>query len=397
MNGIKGVSLLIITGFIVACSKLEPDLPADNELLDGPIAGLTSAQNLQFLAGDRAFNEEIFTRETGLGPVFVATSCGSCHAGDGKGHPFITLTRFGQTDSTGNHYLDKGGPQLQHRALPGYAPEQLPSGVPYTQLLAPINSGLGFIAGVSDADILSMADPNDMNGDGISGVPNWNKIPSYVLPVPGSATNNGKYIGRFGKKGAVHSLLQQTSGAYNQDMGITSANEPLDPLSGKEVEPEVSLNTINDVVFYLLTLKAPVQRNSEDATVKAGKQIFIQSGCEGCHKQTLKTGYSTIPQLSFVEFHPYTDLLLHDMGSGLDDGYTEGSAATSEWKTSALWGLGLADNSQGGKFYLLHDGRAKSIEEAIVWHGGEATGSVNKYNQLSASDREALIKFLKSL
>ncbi|HRF24708.1 MAG TPA: di-heme oxidoredictase family protein, partial [Chitinophagaceae bacterium] len=116
---------------IQACTKLQPSAPADDELLDGPVAGLTYEQNRQFLAGDVAFNDEVFTAQSGLGSIFVATSCGSCHAGDGKGHPFTTLTRFGQTDSTGNRFLHLGGPQLQNRSLSGFTPEQIPTGATF--------------------------------------------------------------------------------------------------------------------------------------------------------------------------------------------------------------------------------------------------------------------------
>ncbi|MEO7766028.1 MAG: di-heme oxidoredictase family protein, partial [Ferruginibacter sp.] len=117
--------LIVIIIFAQACAKLAPAAPAADQLLDGPLEGLSYEQNRQFLSGDKAFNQEVFTAQTGLGSIFVATSCGSCHAGDGKGHPFTTLTRFGQTDSTGNHFLHMGGPQLQNRALPGYKPEQV--------------------------------------------------------------------------------------------------------------------------------------------------------------------------------------------------------------------------------------------------------------------------------
>ncbi|MFA6260224.1 MAG: di-heme oxidoredictase family protein [Bacteroidia bacterium] len=393
------ISLLLAFWMILvlACSKFEPDAPAEEDTLDGPVAGLSGEQHQQFLAGDRAFNDEVFTAENGLGPVFVAASCGSCHAGDGKGHPFVALTRFGQVDSTGNKFLDKGGPQLQHKALPGYEPEQIPAGATSTRLVAPMNSGMGYLELVSDADILSMSDPTDANGDGISGVPNWNKVPAYITPPAGSAIQNGKYICRFGKKGSAYNLLQQTAGAYNQDMGITSTYEPKDVFSGEDLDPEVSNQTVQMVVFYLRTLKAPKQRNPQDVTVAAGKQVFLNAGCASCHKEQLKTGSSTIPQLAGVTIYPYTDLLLHDMGPGLDDGYTEGSATTAEWKTPPLWGLGLVPASQGGQYFLLHDGRAKSIEEAIEWHGGEATGSVTKYKQLSGADKQALVTFLKSL
>ena len=391
------IAIFVSVVSIQACSKLQPAAPAADELLDGPVEGLNYEQSRQFLNGDIAFNDEIFTGTKGLGPIFVATSCGSCHAGDGKGHPFTTLVRFGQTDSTGNTFLHSGGPQLQNRALPGFTPEQIPAGATFSKFTPPANTGLGFLELVTDADILAMADPNDLNGDGISGTPNWINLPAFILPNANAVTQNGKYIHRFGKKAAAYNLLHQTVNAYNQDIGITSTFAPKDVFTGLNIDAEITDNTIRSVVFYLQTLKTPIQRNQDDAAVIQGKNIFIQSGCEGCHKQSLKTTTSTIAPLSNKIFHPYTDLLLHDMGPALDDGYTEGNAKTNEWRTPPLWGLGLSPNSQGGQFFLLHDGRAKSIEEAIQLHGGEAIPSKNKFNQLSASDNDKLLKFLNSL
>lgn len=388
--------VLVITG-VVACEKILPKAPPDDKLLDGPVEGLSYEQNRRFLAGDVAFNDEIFTSQTGLGSIFVATSCGSCHAGDGKGHPFTTLTRFGQIDSTGNQFLHVGGPQLQNRGLPGFTPEQIPIGATFSKFTPPANTGLGFLELVSDADILAMADPNDANGDGISGVPNWTILPLFIDPNPNAIIQNGKYIHRFGKKAAAHNLLHQTVNAYNQDIGITSTFAPKDVYSGLNIDPEVSDLTVHNVVFYLQTLKAPIQRNQNDPDVIQGKNLFIQTGCESCHKQTLKTGFSPVAALSNKTFHPYTDLLLHDMGTALDDGYTEGSAKTFEWRTPPLWGLGLSPNSQGGQYFLLHDGRASSIEEAVQYHNGEALGSKNKFNQLATDERNAIIKFLKSM
>lgn len=384
-------------GVAVSCTKLEPAAPADDQTLDGLVDGLNYAEAAQHARGDAAFTNQIFTSATGLGSIFVATSCGSCHAGDGKGHPFTMLTRFGQTDSTGNHFLDQGGPQLQDKALPGYAPEQIPAGAASAIFMPPINTGLGFIELVSDADLLAMSDPNDANGDGIRGVPNWNSIPSYSEPAPNAAIRNGKYICRFGKKASVFSLLQQTVNAYNQDIGISSVFEPNDVYTHLNIDPEISTQTVNDVVFYLQTLKAPIQRNQHDPEVLAGRQIFIKTNCSGCHKPELKTGYSHVDALSYKTFAPFTDLLLHDMGPGLDDGYTEGSAKTSEWRTAPLWGLGLAPKSQGGQYFLLHDGRAHSIEDAIDMHGGEATNAKNNFNSLSEADKQRMIKFLQSL
>jgi len=392
----KFIVFTICSLTIVACEKTMPFAPEENELLDGPIAGLSTAEQIQFLKGDEAFGD-VFTIEEGLGPVFVANQCASCHAGDGKGSPFVKFTRFGQPDTLGNQFLNFGGPQLQHKAIPGYLPEQLPSGATSTDLIAPAVSGLGFLDAVSDADLISLSDPNDANGDGISGRPHWNNIPNYVQLRPNSISQNGRYITRFGKKGGAYDLLHQTSGAYNQDMGITSLFEPIDPYSGLEFDPEVSTQTIHNVVFYLKTLKAPLPRNQDDTDVIIGKQLFSQIDCAKCHMPTLQTSNSPIAALSNKVFHPYTDLLLHDMGSGLDDGYTEGFALTSEWKTPALWGLGLSKDAQGSTYFLLHDGRAMSIEEAILLHGGEAQQSKTKYSQLSETEKQQLIKFLESL
>lgn len=383
--------------FLLACEKILPPTPEENELLDGPVEGLSHDENLRFLRGDQAFNAEIFTPATGLGPLFVANSCGSCHAGDGKGHPFSTLTRFGQSDTSGNQFLQLGGPQLQHRALPGYAPENIPEGATFTKLTPPANTGLGLLEVVSDADLLAWADPTDLDGDGISGRPNWVQLPAYLTARPGAVTQNGLYIGRFGKKAPVYSLLQQTANAYNQDMGITSLFAPFDTYSGLEIDPEISSSTLQDVVFYLQTLKAPIPRQTEDAEVNAGRQLFTQINCSACHRPEMQTGESLIEALANKTIYPYSDLLLHDMGVGLDDGYTEGNALSKEWRTPPLWGLGLSKNSQGGQYYLLHDGRAHSLEEAILLHGGEATGSAEKYRQLSATAQQQLIKFLESL
>jgi CxxC motif-containing protein (DUF1111 family) len=394
------ISIFVLFAAVVlltACETLLTPEPAEDELLDGPVEGLSHEQNLQFLKGDISFNDEVFTPETGLGPLFVATSCGSCHAGDGKGHPFTTLTRFGQTDSTGNKFLAHGGPQLQNRAIPGFKPEQIPAGAMASKFTPPANTGLGFLELVSDADILAMADPNDSNNDGISGVPNWSSLPSYLNINSNAVENNGKYICRFGKKAGAFDLLHQTVNAYNQDMGITSSYEPIDPYTGQETDPEVSNQVVIDLVFYLQTLKAPIQRNQDAPNVMLGKDVFTQIGCDGCHKVSLKTGDSPIEALSNKEFYPYTDLLLHDMGTELDDGYTEGSALTSEWRTPPLWGLGLSKNSQGGQYFLMHDGRARSIEEAILLHGGEGTSSRSGYTQLSSMEKAYLLEFLESL
>ncbi len=403
-------SRLILTAavlccFIVACDELIPPAPEENELLDGPVEGLSNEENLQFLLGDIAFNDEVFTPETGLGPFFVAASCGSCHIGDGKGHPFTTLTRFGQAAPGMNPFSNNGGPQLQNRAIPGHVPEELPAGVVFSRITPPANTGLGFLEALTDAQLLSNADPNDLDGDGISGVPNYVTAPDYFVPQPHHQELNGQYIGRFGKKAAAVNLLHQTVNAYKQDMGITSEfdseepsiyNKPNQAPDNVE-DPEVASSTVRNLVFYLRTLKAPIQRNETDEDIIRGKQLFTQAQCSSCHTPQWTTPVSDVAALSNKTFFPYTDLLLHDMGSGLDDGYTEGSALTSEWRTPPLWGLGLSENSQGGQIFLMHDGRATSIRQAIAMHGGEAENSRNQFTNLSAEDQEKLIAFLRSL
>lgn len=389
--------IVFIITVLVACEKLLPKAPADDSILDGPIEGLTAEQSAQFIRGDIAFNDEIFTAETGLGPIFVATSCGTCHAGDGKGHPFTTLTRFGQTDSTGNQFMHLGGPQLQQRAIYNYQPEVIPVGSTFSKFTPPANTGLGLLDAVTDADLLALADPNDADGDGISGRPNWITIPGYLNTRTGTVTQGGKYIGRFGKKAAAYDLFHQTVNAYSQDIGIASTYEPYDTYNGEEIDPEITNQTVIDVVAYLKMLKAPIQRNTNDPDIITGKNIFTQISCGKCHVPELKTGSSSISALSNKTFFPYSDLLLHDMGAGLDDGYTEGTAATNEWRTPPLWGLGLSKKSQGGQYFLLHDGRARSIQEAILQHGGEAQQSKINYQQLTEADKAKLIKFLESL
>lgn len=381
----------------ISCSKVLPGAPEEDQILDGPLDGLTSEQKRMFLRGDVAFNDEVFAKESGLGPIFVATSCGTCHAGDGKGHPFSTLTRFGQSDTVSNQFMHRGGPQLQHRAIPGFQPESIPAGATFSSFTPPANTGLGFLDAVEDATLLALADENDADGDGISGRPNWISIPAYSRERPNTVRRNGKYIGRFGKKAAVYDLLQQTVNAYNQDMGINSTYEHINTYNRQEADPEVSNQTVQDVVFYLQTLKVPIQRKQNDPDVQAGKQIFQNIDCGKCHVPQLGTGNFPIAAIANKTFFPYSDFLLHDMGPGLNDGYTEGTALPAEWRTPPLWGLGLSKNSQGGRYFLLHDGRARSIEEAILLHGGEAQGSRNAFNQLPSSDKAKIIRFLESL
>ena len=180
-------------------------------------------------------------------------------------------------------------------------------------------------------------------------------------------------------------------------LSICSLIGSLAIVSGFEIDMEVNNQTVQNVVFYLRTLKAPIPRDTDEPSVTTGKALFEEIGCGNCHRSTLTTGPSAIGSLANRVFEPYTDLLLHDMGPELDDGYTEGSATTAEWRTPPLWGLGLSKNSQGGQYYLLHDGRAQSIEDAILLHGGEGSQSREAYKGLNAAQKAHLINFLESL
>jgi CxxC motif-containing protein (DUF1111 family) len=408
------LALLLLGG----CDALLPSAPADEEVLDGPIHGLSSAQLAVFAEGDEEFNRT-FGASEGAGPMFVASTCGSCHVGDGKGHPAFNLTRFGRM---ANGEFDPmralGGPQVQNRAVQRYVAEVVPSGATGVSVFtAPSVTGLGLLEAVDDTTLLRMADPDDLDGDGISGrvqlldeddlivqVTSLDAVADEGGPTRGVPIG-GKYIGRFGKKGVTVNLLHQTVTAYHQDMGLTSDliaedlfNRQVGTFASDDVaDPEVGSSTVSAVVFYLKTLRPPPRRDAGGADVVAGEALFAAAGCARCHTPALRTGASPIGPLNQVEFHPYTDLLLHDMGPELDDGYTEGIALTSEWRTAPLWGVGLASSAQGGRMHLLHDGRAPGFREAIELHGGEAAGSRAAFRSLTPEQQEQLFRFLESL
>lgn len=398
-----GMALALVAG---GCDALVPAAPESETVLAEPLPDLTPSQMAAHLAGDEEF-ARIFSPADGLGPLFVSASCESCHIGDGKGHPITTLTRFGRYDGdTFDPMASHGGPQLQHRAIPGYPAEVIPPGATgVTRLMPPAVTGLGLLEAVEDATLLALADPDDADGDGISGVPNWIVAPDFLTPGPNRVKQDGRYIGRFGKKAATLNLLHQTAGAYLEDMGVTTDLLPNDTFNSEAgaftgdtaPDPEVSSDVLNNVVFYIRTLKVPPRRDAEAPEVLAGEALFAQIGCAGCHTPTLVTGPSDVAGLSRQTFHPYTDLLLHDMGPELDDGYTEGSARTAEWRTAPLWGLGLAADSQGGQAFFMHDGRATTLREAIALHGGEAAASRSGFDRLSAAEQEDLLTFLESL
>ncbi len=400
------MAVVILPLLLSACSDLLTEAPNENEVLDGQVEGLSPAQARAHIAGDEAFSER-FTPQTGLGPVFNQTSCESCHPGDGRGHPSTNLRRFGKTTATGFDYMrEQGGPQLQDRAIPGYPAEQLPANITgLSERGGPIVVGLGFIEAIPDAAILANEDPNDANGDGVSGRANFVNVPTFLNPSADKIMRAGKYLGRFGRKATAINLLQQTAGAYLNDMGLTSEFEPVElfnPALGNHVgdniaDPEVSAETVNNVVFYLQTLRVPSRRNENDANVAAGERIFAEIKCASCHLPEMQTGASSIAPLAFQTVALYSDLLLHDMGAALADNYPEGEASGSEWRTTPLWGLGNVGNVLGGTPFYLHDGRTSDLSEAIRAHGGEARASRDRFVNLNESDKAALLAFLKSL
>jgi CxxC motif-containing protein (DUF1111 family) len=402
--------------------------------------GLTGYDVHVHTLGDLVFNQSFVTApaliHSGLGPVYNNTACANCHHSDGIGLPTAgdlessLLMRISApgTDSHGGPVAVPGyGLQLQDKAVFGKQPEctvninytyqtyYFDDGTPYelrtpvytlSNLYTPINGayllsprlappmfGLGLLEGVPESEILEYADPNDANGDGIKGKAN------YVW----DAATNSRQLGRFGWKANTASILTQVATAFNQDMGITSSLLPVESSFGQaqydglKDDPEIPDSLLNAVKFYAQTLGVPARRNVSDATIKRGEQLFILAKCADCHRQTLKTAVNVaFPTISNQVIHPYTDMLVHDMGPGLADNRPDFLAGGQDWRTAALWGVGLFTtvNSPG---YYLHDGRARTITEAIMWHGGEAAPSQAYFSHLSTADRNAILKFLNSL
>lgn len=400
------IILCLLIGAMMSCEALLPPGPNDEDVLAGTIPGLTPQQENEHLIGDAAFGK-IFTAGDGLGPIFVQTSCSNCHTGNGKGHPSNVVTRFANVSgSIVDYLLNKGGPQLQPHSIGGYPAEVIPSEANVSTIrMAPAVMGLGYIAALNDMSILANVDSLDANSDGISGRVNYVNPTAFFVPQSIHLINNGKYIGRFGKKAEKVTILDQVVFALIQDIGITSDFEMQDLYNylagintGDNVpDPEVSASFVFSLEFYMRTLKAPGRRNTSDPDVIEGENLFNQIGCTNCHKSTFTTDVSDIAALSNQTFHPYSDFLLHDMGPALDDGYPEGGANSFEWRTPPLWGIGLAKDSQGGQMFLLHGGVATTFEGAISYHGGEAVNSRTAFFALSEEERNKIIRFLESL
>jgi CxxC motif-containing protein (DUF1111 family) len=267
--------------------------------------------------------------------------------------------------------------------------DALGEGVALAPRLSPQLVGMGLLDLVPESVILEYEDSNDTDMDGISG----------------RANHQGECIGRFGWKAIHCSLKGQVAGAFNEDMGLTTSINPAEPCTDNQGicalypsggEPEVSDNSLEAINDFLTILAVPERRIDDEPLFLQGKAVFESIGCNACHRETLSTGeVERFPILSNQVFYPYTDLLLHDMGSDLSDGAKEAGAEPAEWRTPPLWGLGLIEGDGQSRF--LHDGRAADIATAILWHGGEAEASKEAYVELSEEDRNALLSFLRSI
>jgi CxxC motif-containing protein (DUF1111 family) len=396
----------------------------------------------------------------GLGPIYNARSCQRCHVKDGRGHPpeaddnnaismFLRVSipdpeagkdtaMIGEIEDYISTLPDPTyGTQLQDFAVQGH-PAEYKLGVTYTNQeiilsdgetahlrhpvyeatnlgygplhpdamlsprVAPQMIGLGLLEAIPAADILAGTDPDDLNDDGISGRTNIVWSAEYDQPM----------LGRFGLKAGAPTVREQSAGAFAGDIGISS---PLFPNGAGECtvaqsdcqsaihgDQDDRVTEIDDegldlVTFYSRNLAVPARRNVNDPDVLRGKEVFYQTGCTSCHQPSFVTHrLADQPEQSFQLIWPYTDMLLHDMGAGLADNRPEARATGLEWRTPPLWGIGLTQQVSDHT-YFLHDGRARSLLEAVLWHGGEAAAQRDSVIEMPKDDRAALIKFLESL
>jgi CxxC motif-containing protein (DUF1111 family) len=358
--------------------------------LGDPLAHLTRAQRQQFDDGKAVF-ERGFTEETGLGPLFNANACGECHEDPVSGGPgdevenHVTLVR---SDGSCDLLEARGGPVLQLHATPaltaalGLEQEPVPEGVPQGRRTTPDLFGFGLLDAVTEESILSRADPDDRDKDGISGRPNL--------------TPDGR-VGRFGRKALVASLREFNDVAFTFEQGITTPSHPSeDTIGGQPVppgvdpapDPELDRGAVESADAFVRFLAPPAQLPL-DRYGRRGRKVFERIGCARCHVPVLTTGDNPIRALAHRKVAAYTDLLLHDMGGDLAD-ICMGSAAPGEFRTEPLMGLHLVTR-------FLHDGRAMSIDEAIRLHGGEASRSRELYQSLDDKERGDLASFLKCL
>ncbi|MFP4639261.1 MAG: di-heme oxidoredictase family protein [Guyparkeria sp.] len=442
---------------------------ATSNAFSHPLPGLSDEDVARFTRGDADFETPFVSSgnaiRPGLGPVFNASSCEACHPRDSRGapppHPADGRSNLADTESmflrvsvgndpeTGPIPVPGMGTQLQQQAVDGAVPEadvtvrwrtktgEYADGTPYelrwpefeledladpealaeagytvediqiSPRVAPPIHGRGYIEAIDAETLRRWADPDDADGDGISGRVN------RVLDVE----SGERVIGRIGLKANNPSLRQQNAGAYHQDMGVTNTVFPTesegarvnrdgaddDPELGWDSrtgrpDPEAGERILGDVTFYTQALAVPSRRFVDNPEVRRGERLFEQAGCAACHRPKVATGEHPdgIELLSNREIAPYSDFLLHDMGEGLADGRGDFEATGREWRTPPLWGIGLNELVTGHRFYL-HDGRARGLAEAILWHGGEAEPARESFRRMTAEEREALLTFLRSL
>jgi CxxC motif-containing protein (DUF1111 family) len=439
------VSLMVLA--IASCNKdaisgfehsLNPNLGGNNTIIDvSPLAyshqnpTVSGDDELQFFVGNSLFNKNWVsapastTARDGLGPLFNARSCASCHFKDGRGRsPSAGELATGylvRLSIEGDLPHPEYGDQLQDQANLGVLPEAqifiqyeeiagaYPDGASYSvrkptvtfqdvkysvignethtsPRVAPQMIGLGLLENIPESTLINWEDAADADGDGISGRVN------RVYDIEKQTLQ----IGRFGWKSNTPNIKQQCAGAFFGDMGLTSSFHPEEGCTTGDCagqanggSPEVEEKALNQVALYSSNLAVPQQRDFDNETVKRGYDLFVNTGCSSCHKTNIQLNDGQI-------ISPLTDLLLHDMGEGLADNRNDNLATGTEWRTAPLWGMGLIPTVNGHQ-ELLHDGRARNIEEAILWHGGEAKKSVESFKSLDADKRQEMIKFLESI
>ncbi len=422
-----------------------------------PDGQLPLSQKLDFHVGNSFFrNPWISAPATtdardGLGPLYNTNACQNCHIRDGRGHlpksatdnsvslilrlslPAKNTAEKVRQSQHGPQAVPAYGKQLQDFALPGVAAEgritlswsaltvnfddgdtielrrpsfeisdlgygPLPRDVEVSARIAPPMIGLGLLAAIDENTLRTWSDPEDRDGDGISGRINQVKLIGHETLS----------TGRFGWKAGQPSLAQQNAAAFHGDMGLSSRlflKQACEPIQEQCLAmttggtPEVSDNILDAITFYTHNLAVPSPTRitlKNKGTLKQGRTLFLEAGCQQCHKTSVFTGTSSMPWLEKRLIHPYTDLLLHDMGAALADGRAEFSATGQEWRTAPLWGIGLSKAVEPQATFL-HDGRARTLLEAIVWHGGEAQSARDKVLSMSRAERQSLISFLNSL
>ncbi|MBK1715844.1 di-heme oxidoreductase family protein [Rubrivivax gelatinosus] len=381
-------------------------------------------------------------RRSGLGPLYNADACSACHFRDGRpprphegGALAGLFVRVSVPDGRGGFHAATGyATQLRDKAVAGVVPEarprvewveeagRYPDGQPYRlrrprvvfeQLAygplppdaivelrsAPPVHGGGLLEALDEHEILAQQDPaGRRDPDAVSGRAQWVADPE----------TGARVLGRFSLKANQPSLRAQAAGAAFDDMGLTSPVHPRQPClahqrdclaaphGGTEAEPELSEAQLQALTSYLQWLAVPARRGLDDAVALQGERLFVQARCSACHRPDWVTGQQhPIRRLRGQHIQPYTDLLLHDMGPALA-GRPDGVATANEWRTAPLWGIGLAARSQGYT-RLLHDQRARSLEEAVLWHGGEAEPARRRFMNLPRAERQALIRFLETL